>query len=177
MFFFVGVSSAYADNAFGENRPLEERFFVANKPFSEVRTIWSYSNFRPYEIAFRKFPTLAECSQGPVENLLINWSALYSSQQVEICIFHLSEYLETPEKLSKWFSSNGFFSVSRDSFGKSIHQLGSVDSSIRLSDEMAPSIPNLRVTLAKAAGRSLSIGVGYDALNRPRSVTFIINWE
>ena len=166
-------SQVDADGLHVGGNSLENRFHIGNYSLARIRDVWSVEMVAPFDAAMAEFPTVQECTVGRGSELRLQWDQFQTEAEIEVCLFHLAEKLESPEALSLWFASTGFRHSIHDNFGKRF----TVHASIRLDDKRAPNIPNLRVLIAKEMGRSISIGVRFDTDGAPFSTNFTINWN
>ena len=74
--------------------------------FMRWKEKWAYWN------ALRKFPTLQSClsdgGDGANTLLNLNWNALRTNTQTELCLYHVGTALKTPEAIADWLSTQGF---------------------------------------------------------------------
>jgi hypothetical protein len=97
------------------DRPLSQRFKIYGKPIAEFDKNTSADDHKRkigYWEALRKFPTLHSCllpeGRGSSDASQFNWRSIRTFYQAELCLFHVGEYLETPEKTIEWLDSQGF---------------------------------------------------------------------
>ena len=81
-------------------------FFVRGEPVNKQTNLdWWEKYF--YWSALRQFPTFDDCTIPGTDNKF-NWPAFTSDQKVQVCVHHLVYKLQTLEKITAWFESEGF---------------------------------------------------------------------
>ncbi len=179
----IGISPIMSESSeFGEqiqdNLPIEERFHIGKKSFLETQEFWRREKLVPYERAFKKHPNLDSCTNRFEERVELKWESFTDEQQAEVCLFHLAEYLETPQALSDWFEARGFRAGIWDIFGEwPSDKPPTVYASISLKNSNAPKLSGFRFFVAGDMGQSFSIGLGYNSQFSPMSSNLTIIWE
>ncbi|VAW00257.1 hypothetical protein MNBD_ALPHA07-2125 [hydrothermal vent metagenome] len=180
--FTLAIASGASAQENDENASpsLADRFHIANKPYSELRDRWGWSERRAYDRAISKFPVFAACRKNGTSTAMpaLNWAVIREQEQAEICLFLLAEYLGPPEALVAWLKGIGFSATLRGKGGTwTSGRPGTVFSGYQLNARDELYIRGFRFRLARRYGRRISISVKFDAKGIAKSANVNIKWE
>ena len=160
-----------------EEVPLADRFHpTATHSVNELRPIWSAQGIRAYDRAMARFPDLAAClrADDPGAAPVFNWRAMRSEEAVELCLFLKAETLDGPEALVTWLEGQGF----RAQVLSNVFPAGTrlVDAGFAGDHADAPVFRGWNFLFARWFADGFSIGIRFDAADRPVSVNLTFNY-
>lgn len=91
-----------------------QRFLHLGKTIEDQKGNFSDRQRAPYLKSLNKFPSLKSCLVGDtskifaLDDLQLDFDRINTLQDVEVCIFWVSEHLASAGELGKWFGSMGF---------------------------------------------------------------------
>lgn len=114
-----------------------ETFYVDGRPLKERWDGLGLDGRRMYLRAYERFPSLNDCLESaaaiPDVSRRLNWRALGSETEIEVCLYHLALDAGSPEALAEWFGREGF-EVSQSGEGRTLPSRNGVEARKRLPD-------------------------------------------
>ncbi|MDP1549048.1 MAG: hypothetical protein Q8L97_02645 [Nitrosomonas sp.] len=86
----------------------KSEFLLLHKTLDELSKTWPESKIRPYRSALKKFPDANACLIIPNNADSINWSLINSTEELEVCLFHIHSYIGDVKQSEEWFKRQGF---------------------------------------------------------------------
>ncbi|TDH39314.1 hypothetical protein E2A64_09715 [Pseudohoeflea suaedae] len=92
------------------NAAFAERYYLRGRPIVERWEAMNVFERGYYFSAFQSFPDLSNCMASSSDDGAIgafNWKAPKTSAQLEVCLFHVSQKLNSPESMASWLENEG----------------------------------------------------------------------
>lgn len=114
-----------------------ETFYVNGRPLEDRWDGLGLDGRRVYLRAYERFPTLNDCLESaagsPDASRRLNWRAMGSETDIEVCLYHLALDAGSPEALGQWFRHEGF-EVSQSGEGRPLPSRYGVEARKRFPD-------------------------------------------
>ncbi|MEM9499778.1 MAG: hypothetical protein AAGA28_17785 [Pseudomonadota bacterium] len=161
-----------------DNAPIEDRFHIGKRSFSEVSESWRAESVAPFLDAFGRFESLSSCGVHQGDTFALAWEEFSTAEEIRVCLFLLAEFFRTPDQMRKWFDEQGFHThLSSETVGFEDKIPLVLHASIRLHDERGPNLIGEVFRYARANHIGFSLGIFYDETIRPKSAEAALNWN